>query len=72
MLENSHWTTLQSGRPVEVGSGQIEALIESDQHSTTQETADIPKIYKPIKLLVKMRNVFYFMGKTIRTFWPTQ
>ena len=39
----------QSGRPVEVDSDQIETLIENNQHSTMQETADILKISKAIK-----------------------
>ena len=56
----------QLGRPVEVDSDQIETLTENSQHSTTQETADILKISKSIKLLVwilKMKNVS-FMEKT--------
>ena len=61
-----------SGRPVEVDSDQIETLIENNQHYTTQEIADILKISKSIKLLVKMKSVFYFMEKTMRTVWPTQ
>ena len=56
------------GRPVEVDSNQIEALIENNQHSTMQETADILKISKSIKLLVKMKNVFYFTEKNMWTF----
>ena len=36
----------QSGRPVEVDSDQIEALIENSQHYTKQEIADILKISK--------------------------
>ena len=34
----------QSGRPVEVGSDQIETLIENNQCSTTWERVDILKI----------------------------
>ena len=35
--------------------------------------ADILKIPKSVKLLVKIKkHVFYFTEKTIRTFWPTQ
>ena len=60
------------GRPVEGDSDQIETLIENNQHYTTQEIADILKISKSIKLLVKMKSVFYFMEKTMRTVWPTQ
>ena len=36
----------RSGRPVEVDSGQMEALIENNQRYTTWETADILKICK--------------------------
>ena len=46
------------GRPVEVDSDQIETLIEN-QHYTTWEIADILKISKSIKLLVKMKNVSF-------------
>ena len=52
----------QSGRPVEVDSDQNEMW----------EIADILKISKSIKLLVKMKNVSYFMEKTKWTFWPMQ
>ena len=43
----------QSGRPVEVDSDQIETLIENNQCYTIREMADILKIPKSIKLLVK-------------------
>ena len=36
----------RSGRPVEVDSDQIETLTENNQHYTTQEIADIRKIFK--------------------------
>ena len=48
----------QSGRPVEVDSNQIETLIENNQCYTMWERADILKISKSIKLLVKMKNAF--------------
>ena len=64
--------TSRSGRPVEIDSDQIETLIENNQCSTTREIADILKISKSIKLLVKMKNVSYFMEKTKWTFWPMQ
>ena len=54
----------QSGRPVEVDSNHIETLIENNQCSTTWETADILKISKSIKLLVKIKNVFYGKNHT--------
>ena len=60
------------GRPTEVDINQMEALIENKQHYTTQEIADILRISKSIKLLVKMKNVIYFTEKTKQTFWPTQ
>ena len=41
------------GRPVEVDRDQIETLIENSLHYTMQETADVVKISKSIKLLVK-------------------
>ena len=58
----------QSGRPVGVDSDQIKTLTENNQHYTTWEIADMHKISKSIKLLVKMKNVsFYFMEKTKQT-----
>ena len=56
----------------EVVGNQIETLIENNQHYTTQDIANILKISKSIKLLVKMKSVFRFMEKTIWTFWLTQ
>ena len=44
-----------SGRSVEDDSNQIETLTENKQHYTTW-LADILKISKLIKLLVKMKN----------------
>ena len=60
------------GRPVEVDSNQIETLIENHQCSTTGEIADIPKIPKSIKLLVKMKNVSFILWKNYMNFWLTQ
>ena len=54
----------RSGRLVEVNSNQIETLIESNQCYTTRNIADIHEVCKSIKLLVKMKSVFYFMEKT--------
>ena len=45
------------GRPVEVDSGQIKTLIETNRHYTTLEIADILKISKSIKLLVKVKKL---------------
>ena len=59
-LYNAPW----SGRPVEVDSDQIETLIENNQHYATQESTDILKISKSIKLLVKMKKMcLLFYGK---------
>ena len=49
----------QLGRPVEVDSGQIETLIENNQHYSMRGIADILKISKSIKLLVKIKNVSF-------------
>ena len=53
----------RSGRAVEVDSSQIEILIENKQRSTMREIADILKIPKSIKLLVKMKNVSFILRK---------
>ena len=53
------------GWPVKVDSDQIGTWI---QYSTTQETADILKISKSIKLLVKMKNVSFLWGKKMGLF----
>ena len=60
----------QLGRPVEVDSDQIEALIENNQYYTTWEITNILRTSKSIKLLVKMKNMSYFMEKTKWTFGP--
>ena len=64
LLDDAPW----SGRPVEVDSIQINTLVENNQCSIIQEIADTLKISKSIKLLVKMKNVFYFNEKTKWTF----
>ena len=46
-----------SGRPVQIDSSEIESLIENNQCYTMWEIANILKISKSIKLLVKMKNV---------------
>ena len=57
-LDDAPW----SGRPVEVGSDQIETLIENNQRYITWEIADILlKICKSVKLLVKMKNVSFIL-----------
>ena len=61
------------GKPVEVDSDQIKTYIETNQYSAMQEIADILKISKSIKLLVKMKNVsFILWKKTIWALWSTQ
>ena len=55
-LDDGPW----SGGPAEVASDQIETFGESNQCYTMQEIANILKICKPIKLLVKMKNVSLF------------
>ena len=61
----------QSGWPVEVDSNQIDRSSENNQHYTTQKVANILKISRSIKLLLKVKNLS-FMEKTKWTFWPTQ
>ena len=59
----------QSGRQVEVDSNQTETLIENSQPQTSQEVANILKISRPIKLLMKIKNVsFILWKKTIQMF----
>ena len=53
----------QSGTQVEVDRDQMETLIENNQCFMMQERADLLKISKSIRLLVKMKNVFYCMEK---------
>ena len=60
------------GRSVAVDSDRIETLMENNQHYTMWEMADILKIPKSRKLLVKMIHVFYFMAKITWTFQPNQ
>ena len=60
-LDDAPW----SGGPVEVDSDQIKTLIENNQCYTTQKMADILKISKSIKLLVKMKNVPFILQKKL-------
>ena len=46
VCEVSCWRFLAAGRPVEVDSNQIKALLDNNQHYTMRETADILKISK--------------------------
>ena len=64
--------TSRSGRTVEVDSNQMETAIENNQCYTTWERADICKISKTMKLLVKMKNVcLLFYGKHHTDFWAS-
>ena len=58
-LDGASW----SGRPVGADSDQIETLIETNQCYTTRNIPDILKIFKSIKLLVKMKNVPFILQK---------
>ena len=58
-LDNGPWL----GKPIEVDSDQMETLTENNQHYTMKEIADIIKISKSIKLLVKMKNVPFILQK---------
>ena len=53
----------QLGRAVEFDNDQIQTLIENNQYYATQKIADILKISKSIKLLVKMKNVSFTLQK---------
>ena len=61
LLDDAPW----SGGPVEVDSDQMETLIENKQCYTTREIADILKISKSIKLLVKMKNMSFILQKKL-------
>ena len=56
-------------RPVAVDRDQTETLIENNQlietliENTTQEIANILKIVKSIKVLVKMKNLSFILWK---------
>ena len=51
------------GRPVEVDYDQMETLTENNQRCTMWEVANILKISKSLKLLVKMKNVSLILWK---------
>ena len=63
VLQISRWPmdAPRLGRPPEADSDRIEILIENNQRSTTRERADIFKISKSVKLLVKMKNVSFIL-----------
>ena len=60
-LEDAPWP----GRPVEVDSNQIKILIKNNKCSTMWELADILKISRSMKLLVKMKNVSFILWKKL-------
>ena len=53
----------QLGRPVEVDSDQIKTVIENYQYYTRQEIANMFRISKSIKLLVKIKNIPFILWK---------
>ena len=57
MLDYAPWL----GRPVEVDRNHIETLIENEKYDTTWKIANILKISKSIKLLVKMQKKSVFL-----------
>ena len=50
-------------RPVEVDGDQTETLIKNNQRYTTLEIANVLKISKSVKLLVKWKMCLLFYGK---------
>ena len=60
----------RSSRPVEGDSDQIETRIESNQCYTIREIADIHKISKSIKLLMKMKMCLILWKKLNGFFGP--
>ena len=59
MLDNAP----RSRRPVEVDSDQMETLTENSQGYTTWAIAEVLKISKSVKLLVKTKNVSFSIWK---------
>ena len=57
------WYASQLGKSVEVDSDQIKKSIESNRCSLMWEIADILKISKLTKLLIKMKNVSFILWK---------
>ena len=57
LLDDSPWL----GRAAEVDSDQIETLNENNQHYTMWDIANIHKIFKSIKLLVKIKKKTSFI-----------
>ena len=57
--------TPHSGGPVQVDGDQIETLTENNQCYTMRKIANILKISKSIKLLVKMKTVSFILQKKL-------
>ena len=55
----------QSSRPVEADSDQMETLTENSQCYTTRGIADILRISKSTKVLVKMKNICFILWKKL-------
>ena len=60
-LDDASWL----GILVKVDSDQLGTLTENNQHYTTQKIADILKISKFRKLLMKMKNVSFILWKKL-------
>ena len=60
------------GRPAEFDGDQIKTLIENNQSYITRERADIHRISKSIKLLVKMKNLSFILRKEPYTLFGCQ
>ena len=58
-------TVLHSQVDCEVSSDRIDTSVENNQHYTMREIANILKISKLIKLLVKMKNVSFMEKKAM-------
>ena len=57
-----------SGRPAKVDSNHIKTLIENNKCYSMWEIADILKISKSIKLLMKMKNLSFILWKNYMDF----
>ena len=62
----------RSDRPIEVDSDRIETLIEINRHAITWNSWHAQNIQINKVIDENEKCVFYFTGKKIRTFWPTQ
>ena len=67
-LDDAPWLS----RPVEVDSDEMETLIENNQCSTPGRQLTYSNIQINKVIGESEKCVFYFMGKTVWTFWSTQ